>query len=450
MISRTTAYRATVALIWALALWHSWTSRGLFVDGANFLVHVVRGEQFFDFYDPRRYAMVAGQIPVMIAVTLGNTDVHLLARLLSLGLFGLPTIFYTLALHRAKDDPILLSIVIAAIALVFMTTSFFIVGEYNTLYAVVMLMGVRLATAERLTVTDGLALALLALLAIRIYETMIYLGPLLCLIILWKIWRAPSRPIIATGLYVLAAGFAIRAMTVAIYSVVHPHQPEHLEEVWLWAINFWQNLQFDLALAATLVVVVWALLKPTDLATNRPYAYGAIFLVLLALSPLLALTDGLVRPLAKSQYVARTVSGLIIATMVVVCVAYRATPAWRLPQFEVLRQPNAAKRLLSYSVLMLMAGVPADLQLTQSWVGFLDAIRTSVQSRSGVIPVEDTPLARPPYSFFVEDWVLTTQSVVMRGKPSDGVLAPQRSYGNAWVPFPPEELPNMGRFYWRD
>lgn len=99
---------------------------------------------------------------------------------------------------------------------------------------------------------------------------------------------------------------------------------------------------------------------------------------------------------------------------------------------------------------MLMAGVPADLQLTQSWVGFLDAIRTSVQSRSGVIPVEDTPLARPPYSLFVEDWVLTTQSVVMRGKPSDGVLAPQRSYGNAWVPFPPEELPNMGRFYWRD
>ena len=56
MISRTTAYRATVALIWALALWHSWTSRGLFVDGANFLVHVVRQEAFFDFYDPRRYA----------------------------------------------------------------------------------------------------------------------------------------------------------------------------------------------------------------------------------------------------------------------------------------------------------------------------------------------------------------------------------------------------------
>src|SRR5580765_1373518 len=188
MISRLSAYRVTVALIWALALWHSWTSRGLFVDGANFLVHIVRQEAFFDFYMPRVFAMILGQIPIMTAVTLGVTDLHLLARMLSLGLFGLPTIFYTLALHHAKDDPILLAIVLAAIGLVFMTTSFFIVGEYDTLYAIVTLMGVRLATAERLTIPDGLALALLALLSIRIYETMIYLGPLLCLIILWKIW----------------------------------------------------------------------------------------------------------------------------------------------------------------------------------------------------------------------------------------------------------------------
>lgn len=449
MISRTTAYRATVALIWALALWHSWTSRGLFVDGANFLVHVARQEAFFDFYDPRYYAMVAGQIPVMTAITLGSTDLHLLARLLSLGLFGLPTLFYHLALHRAKDDTVLLAIVIAAIALVFMTTSFFIVGEYNTLYAIVLLIGVRLATADRLTVPDGLALALLALMAVRTYETMIYLGPLLCLIILWKVWRAPARPVVATLLYLLAAAFAVRGMTVAIYSVVHPHQPEHLEEVWVMALNFWQNLQFDLVLGATVVVVVWALLKPADLARNLPYRCAAILLVLLALSPLLALTDGLVRPLAKSQYVARTVSGLIIGGMVVVCVAYRAAAASRVPVFAALRLPAATNRFLAFSFLMLLAGLPADLQLTQSWVGYLDAIRTSVQSRGGIIPAEETPLARPPYSLFVENWVLTSQSLLLRGKPGDGVLAPPRTY-QEWVPFPPQELPNMGRFYWRE
>src|SRR3954469_22368084 len=188
MISRLSAYWATVALIWVLALWHSWTARGLFVDGANFLVHIVRQESLFDFYMPRLYAMVLGQLPVMSAVTLGVTDLHLLARLLSLGLFVLPTVFYHLALHRAKDDPVLLAVVIAAIAIVFMTTSFFIVGEYNTLYAVVILIAVRLATAERLTLWDSMALLLLSMMAIRTYETMIYLGPLLAGIMLWKVW----------------------------------------------------------------------------------------------------------------------------------------------------------------------------------------------------------------------------------------------------------------------
>src|SRR6185369_12594274 len=186
---------------------------------------------------------------------------------------------------------------------------------------------------------------------------------------------APSRPVIATILYLLAAAFAIRGMTVAIYSVTHPHQPEHLEEVWLMAINFWQNLQFNLALGATVVVVAWALIKPADLARNRPYAWAAVFLALLALSPLLALSDGLVRPLAKSQYVARTVSGLIIATMILLVVAYRSPTAGKIRALAALRLPAAGQRFLAFALLMLVAGLPADLYLTQTWVDYLDAMR---------------------------------------------------------------------------
>src|SRR6267154_2311742 len=326
MLSNTFAYRATICLIWALALWHSWTCRGLFVDGSAFLVQIVRREWFFEFYAPRLYAMIAGQIPVMTAVTLGVTDLHLLARLLSFGLFGLPTLFYTFALHRVKDEPVLMAIVIAAIAIVFMTTSFFIVGEYNTAYAITLMVAVRLATAERLTFVDSLVLVLAAALATRTYEVMIYLGPLMSLMILWRVWRAPARPIVPTLLHLAAAGFFIFAMFVAIDSVVFPHSAEHLVESWHQAFFFWQNMQFDLAFIAALVIVVWGLLRPGDLATLRPYRWALILLAILALSPLLALTDTLVRPLAKSQYVARMASGLVIAFMVVIIWAYKAKP----------------------------------------------------------------------------------------------------------------------------
>ena len=32
---------------------------------------------------------------------------------------------------------------------------------------------------------------------------------------------------------------------------------------------------------------------------------------------------------------------------------------------------------------------------------------------------------------------------------ADGIILPPKAYYGEWVPFQPEEPPNMGRFYWR-
>ena len=448
MPSNLFVYRATICLIWALALWHSWTCRGLFVDGSAFLVQIVRREWFFDFYAPRLYAMIVGQIPVMTAVTLGVTDLHLLGRLLSLGLFGLPTLFYTFALHRVKDEPVLMAIVIAAIAIVFMTTSFFIIGEYNTAYAICMMVAVRLATAERLTYPDSIVLVLAAALATRTYEVMIYLGPLMASMVLWRVWRVPARPIVPTLLHLVAVGFFIFSMFVAIDSVVHPHSAEHLVESWHQAFFFWQNLQFDFVFVAALIVVVWALLRPGDLNQLRPYRWALICLAILALSPLLALTDTLVRPLAKSQYVARMASGLVIAFMIIVIWACKAKPGRTLPAFAAFAEPAAGRRLLAFAGVMLLAVIPSDLFLTATWSRYLDALATTVRNNTGVIAFEDTPLAKRPHNLLVENWVLTTQSLALRSKANDGVVSPPRGF-DEWVPVPPREPPNIGQFFWR-
>jgi hypothetical protein len=449
MISTKIAYRATVVLIWALAVVHTWTARGLFVDGSNFLVHITINESFFYFYRPRLYAMVLGQIPIWIGLKLGVTDLHLLGQLLSLGLFGLPTIFYTMALHRAKDDPVLLAVVIAAIAIVFMTTSFFIVGEYNTLYALTIMVAVWLATTRELTLRDAIVVTLAAFLSTRTYETMLYLGPLLCVITVCKVWFAPRRPLLPALLYLAAAALFAVAHLVALDSVVNPYSAEHLEETWDMALDFWQNIQFDLVLGAALVVIVWALTNPKALATGKPYRWAGLLLALLALSPLLALGDTLVRPLAKSQYVARTVSGLIIGTMIILIVLYRAKSDARIPAFTALRVPETGRRFLGFALLMLLATVPSDLFLTRSWVAYLDAMRDVVVSRSGPVPFEETPISRRPHILLVENWVLSSQSLVLRSKPGDGILAPPKDY-TGWVPYSPDKMPDLGRYFWRD
>lgn len=438
-----------IGLLWGLALWHSWESRGLFVDGFAFLVQIARREWFFDFYAPRLYAMVIGQVPIMAALFLGVTDLHLMARLLSLGLFAVPTALYSLALMRVKDDAVLLAAVVAAIALVFMTTSFFIVGEYNTAYALSILAAVRLATARRLEPFDSLMLAALAFLSMRTYEVMIYLGPLLAGMIFWAIYRAPARPLLPTALHIAAAGMFIAGMVIAAGSIVQPFSEDHLSNTLTTAANFWQNIQFDMALGAALVVVAWALINPRSLLDARPYRWAGIFLVVLALSPLLAWSDTLIRPLAKSQYVARTAAGLVIATIIAFIWAYRSSLSTRIPALAVLRTPVAARRFVTFALLMMLAGLPCDIYLTKTWISYLEAVRTAVRSQSGVIEFESTSLAKNPHLNLVEAWILPSQSLALRAKRGDGIIAPPHDF-DAWQPFPPERPYPLGSFSWRD
>jgi hypothetical protein len=449
MPTTTVAYRTTIGLIWGLALWHSWESRGLFVDGSAFLVQIARREWFFDFYAPRLYAMVVGQAPIMTAIFLGVTDLHLLARLLSIGLFALPTALYHLALVRVKDDAVLLAAVVAAIGVVFMTTSFFIVGEYNTAYAIAILVAVRLMTAERLTILDGLFLVVVSVLAIRTYEAMIYLGPLLSVMILHAVWRASPRPWLPVILHLLSVAGFIAGMFVAIRSLTKPYSEEHLDETIHTASNFWQNLQFDLAVAAVLVIVIWALMRPRDLLAGKPYQWAGICLVLLALSPLLAFSDTLVRPLAKSQYVARQAAGLVIVTIVAFIWCYGSLLRDRLPAFAVLRTPEAARRFLGFALLIALAILPSDIFLTRTWSSYLDTMRTMVRGHDGVIAFEGSPLAKHPYDLLVEAWILPSQSLAMRAKRGDGIIAPPKDF-KAWQPFPPAEPYPLGKYMWRD
>lgn len=452
MPSNTLAYRSTICLIWALALWHSWICRGLFVDGSAFVLSIVKYEWFFYFYPPRMYAMIASQIPIMAAVILGVTDLHLLSRLLSLGLFGLPTLLYTFALVRARHDAVLLAGVIAVIGMVFLPTSFFIVGEYNTIYALAMLVAVRLATAERLRLGDSIVLAALAAFSLRVYEAMLYLGPLLSAMTLWRAWRAPARPLVPLVLHLAAAALFVAACAIAVDAVVQPFSPLvelHLGETLQQAKLFWQNMQFDMVFAATLIVVVWALVRPADLATARPYRWAALALVLLMLSPLLALGGTLVRPLAKSQYISRTMGGLVVAGVIAFLWLYVSDMHNRLKALIVLRRSGAARRLLVFACLMPVAMLPSDIFLSRTWVAYLDDMRGTVTSHGGLIAFEDTPLSRWPDVLLVEEWVLPSQSLVLRSKETDGIVLPPRSY-DEWLPFPPLEPPNLGRFFWRD
>jgi hypothetical protein len=129
------AYRVVVLLLWGLAAYATATCRGLFWDGSSFLVNILDQGFFHDFYVARAHVDWLTQAPVLLLSEFGVRDARLLAIVYSAALFGLPTALYHLALARVRGDAVLLGIVIAAVAVVYLPTSFFIIGEYNATFA---------------------------------------------------------------------------------------------------------------------------------------------------------------------------------------------------------------------------------------------------------------------------------------------------------------------------
>ena len=57
------AWRGAAALLWGLALWNALAYRGLFWDGASFLVHMIEHGQFHAGHTARSHILWATQWP---------------------------------------------------------------------------------------------------------------------------------------------------------------------------------------------------------------------------------------------------------------------------------------------------------------------------------------------------------------------------------------------------
>jgi hypothetical protein len=492
---------ATIVLLWLLALWNSWHYSALFSDGSLFIIDIVQRGGFHS-YNPlaRQYAIGVMQVPIVAGLWLGVTDLHWLARLLSLGAFAVPVALYHLALQRAKNDAVLIALVIATIAAVFMTTSFFIVGEYNIAYALAGAVVVLLATAERPSLRDGLLLAVLGVLALRTYEVFLYLGPVLAAMTLWRIrqwptaalgnsitaqlllmglpiaaaviaflgpypalavlglviaamiaaaWRWPPRHVgLASALHYLAAALFLAAAPVAMDSIVRNGGGPLMAGTADNSLDFWQNLPFDLAMTAAAILLLGAFVRPGSLESRSLYLWAALPLVVLAALPLLLWTDRPPRPFGTLHYASRTACGFAVTALVGLIWARAAGWRWLHPTIVQLGKPIVARRLSTFCFAMLLAMLPVQAAMTRDWISAVDALQSTSRSRIGTLLIADlpAPLARL-YWMNYDIALLKDLTLVLRTRPTDAVFARYDDTG-AFVLQDPDR--NLGKYRWRD
>ena len=449
-VGTTAVYRMAALLIWGLAVWHSWLARGLFADGSATLLYMMHIDNYVMLYDSRQTVIAVTQTPTAIALWLGVTDTHLLARLLSAGLFYLPTIFYHACLDRARHDPALLGAVVLAIAVVFLPTSFFIIGEYNAILPAILYVVLVLATARRPKIVDGVLLIVTAAMLLRSYETVLAFGLLLAGLTVWRLKLSGTRDW-PTLLYVLAAVMFVTAAGFSLQSLVGPHSEGQVDDALAGAGLFWTNLQFVLPLAAVLIVTLAGLIAPALLERRRLYLAASVFLILLALSPLLWLGDGEMRPLPKAHYHTRMMASVVMAAIAIAVWLYALQPSWAPRALAVLSGAANGRRLMQFALVALLAGLPADLHLTALWQRSVSLFQASLAARPGLIPVEETPFYRGYWQNFVENWALSSQSLVMRRSPRDGTIVPPKGFAY-WKFLDATKLwiTNVDRFGWDD
>jgi len=445
------AYRGVVLLLWVLVVHNAVESRGLFWDGSSFLVNLLDRERFHDFYAARAHIDWLTQAPMLLLADAGLRDTRLLAMAYSATLFAVPAALYQLALARVRHDPLLLSAAIAIIVLVYLPTSFFIVGEYNaTFAAVTAAMAVTLTMGGR-KLLDAVILCALGALCLRSYEAMIYLGPLLAMAIVWTSRRAAIPDFGFRVLCALAALTFIGAAVVSASTIFDYWEHPHFLKVRSTSVDFWQNMQFAIPLSGFVICGVAGLRRPDWLQGRGPFIVLGTIVVLLALSPWWRVVHPPSILYPPSHYVARQAAGILLAALLGgmwLHAGRRRNPPVVL---TTLRQAVVSRRLLTLVTALTFAAAIPDIALTRLWSGYLDGLRTLVNERTGLIRAETLPLHEWPNKLFFQDWSFPALSAIVSRTPGKAYVVSDQDYLSN-PPFEPEcgLLPKLRGYGWDD
>lgn len=420
--------------------------RGLVADAPYYVVNIA-AKRGFSFEEPgRRAAEILYQWPVVLAVRLGVTDLPRLGRFYAVGCAYL--VFLSLiacwSLLPAARKPLILFPVLT-IFLGWLASCYASMVEVHALvfWFWPVLFALLFRSLERhrdVILVLGLSLPMMLL-----YPTVVLLAPALAGVALQR-WRARPADRHGWAWLVLAIWFVL-VTAVAAYLIVKPHDVPNRDTFLhqLEALAFLaapdQGVNWPLALALVamplLLLCAWRpqMLQRWLTLWLLPFLLFALFT---ALSPVVALSSFA----PNLQHAARAWESVAVALLLPPLYAHLSGR---------LNLAGAGRRLAFVVIAILaVAQITWQVATTAQWSGRLALLRTVLASRSGLIPIEETPLilqriglqALAPLGW---SWTDPLLSIVLApgGKVSAIVTAPKPIGWQPFDPAQPEALPKV-------
>lgn len=178
---------ATIVLIGATGVY---AARGIFADGAYFLVEMLPRAGLYIFDHPRAYVQLLMQAPVAIAIWNGVLDLNSLIRWHSFGSVGMPLVFWlgALVLHYKSR---LFWFFLMAFTVTYLRSNFFAAGEFSIAYSMTAFCAAVLL-CQKISHSQVVTMVLLAIVLTHSYEVTLISGLFLAVLTVIRLHKVPT------------------------------------------------------------------------------------------------------------------------------------------------------------------------------------------------------------------------------------------------------------------
>jgi hypothetical protein len=357
-------------------------ARSLYDDGTYYFLRVLQAGGFTEMLFSRGHAAYLYQLPVVIALKLGITDLDKLQIAFGIGCFCAWPVAIGLCYRLAPEH---LWLVVLACGAAYLNAAFVAVGEHVVTHAFFWPVVFVLLFVRPLTPFAAGTLLVSSVILLRTYESMLFLGPVLA----WLAYRRAKAEEKSGPRMVclLAATILVLSVPIAVDGTLHPCTGSNA--------NSFKTGFFSVLLAPGWTIswtAGWILLmlgvcffpKVQAWVFSRAgmFTLGGIVL-LWGLWPWLAPAQ--LDP--YKQYEARFLNLAVPLVLLVVALQLEHFPVW----FAARK-----KYLVNLSAVLLLAQSLWHIAATDQWRGFLNVLRDLMAARPGVVKLMDTPYGRQP------------------------------------------------------
>ena len=413
--------------------------RGLYADAVSILVQMLVTGDFYLIDKARVLSNAFTQLPLMLAVWNGVTDLTVLRYLYSATLLLSPLLFWGLALYVTRRDFMFWPFVLLFV-LVYYIAGFVAVSEAPLCFSIVACCLACLLRRGQRGKGERVILLGAALMMPFDYASTLFFGPLLAAAAAKSWYDEPSGHKRA-GYWLLIIGLFLASTATGLWEVFDPRDPLNFLSARspayiLHDVSYWLVSGVALLLGSGLLVrPVW-------------YVRAAAMLCFIPIALLLSQFD--VPPPSFSYNIRMYMTLTLLAAAV--CLVWFRWDGWRRSMTrQKLTDFNPTLHYVAPVFALFVSLSLLDIGSSFGYAAYLRHFQSVVNARTGLLPLEGSPLAYDPGEMtYAWAWTHPVMSLLLRQDSSRAILLNSLTY-SGWVPFDPQQtVPDLTRYYRHD